>query len=217
MIGGDIMLKAIKSYWAFTNIAYKLVMLGLIPILLIAINIYVYQNDVGSGMECFVVLFAIDTFSDVFFMGGIYSKKNGALEFLQSSPRFIKTIREITIVDIIRRILLYYVPYVTIMCCAVGDAETMEWLRVISMVPCIEILFAQMTVLVARHFLLWNYAYACTSAGYALMIFPMVVAVGIQEMDFARKVHVVFIVLTIIATVGTIWYTDKKMKESYYD
>lgn len=217
MIGGDIMLKALKSYWAFANNAYKIVMLGLVPILLVGINIYVYQNDIGSGLECFIALFAVDTFSDIFFMGGLYSRKNGALGFLQSSPRFRRTISEITIVDTLRRVVLYHIPYVTIMCCAIEDAETKEWLRVIAALPWVEILFAQITVVMARHFVLWNHAYACTSIGYALMIFPMIIAVGIQEEDFKRKVCVVLITLTLAAIMGTLWYTDKRMKESYYD
>lgn len=211
------MLKALRSYRAFANNVYKLVMLGLIPILLVGINIYVYQNDIGSGLECFIALYAVDTFSDIFFMGGFYGKKNGALEFLQSSPRFRRTIREITIVDTLRRVVLYQIPYLTLMCCAIGDVETMEWLRVISVLPWIEVLSAQITVLVARHFVVWNHAYACTALGYIIMMFLMLPAIGLAAENLAMEVSVVFIVLTLIAIIVTVWYTDKKVKESYYD
>ena len=211
------MLKALRSYWAFANNVYKLVMLGLIPILLVGINIYVYQNDIGSGLECFIALYAVDTFSDIFFMGGFYNKHNGAMEFLQSSPRFRRTIREVTIVDALRRVVLYQIPYVTLGVCSRGDAEAMEWLLVMYALPWLEVFAAQLTVLAARHFLVWNHAYACTVTGYLLMMFLILPAVGLAAEGMEVEVSVVFVVLALVAIIGTIWYTDKKMKESYYD
>lgn len=211
------MLKALRSYWAFANNVYKLVMLGLIPILLVGINIYVYQNDIGSGLECFIALYAVDTFSDIFFMGGFYNKHNGAMEFMQSSPRFRRTIREVAIVDALRRVVLYQIPYVTLWLCSRGDAEAMEWLLVVSALPWIEVFAAQLTILVARHFLLWNHAYACTAIGYLLMIFLMLPAVVLAAESLVAEVYIVFVVLALLTITGTIWYTDKKMKESYYD
>ena len=50
MIGGDTMLRALKSYWAFTNGIYKLVMLGLVPLVLIVGQIMINKDDIGGSL-----------------------------------------------------------------------------------------------------------------------------------------------------------------------
>lgn len=214
------MLKALKSYWAFTNDLYKLVMLVLTPILLVIINIYLYVNDVGSGLECFIILYAVDTLSDLFFMNGLYKKSNDSLEFLQSSSKFQKMMREIVIVDIVRRVLIYQIPYFVFLGCSIGNPEALEWCRAMAVLPWLEVLIAQLVTLVARHYVAWNQVYVCTAIGYILLMVMMIfsffaeyIAGDILEVG----VNAVLMVLVLIASIGTVWYTDKKVRESYYD
>lgn len=214
------MLKALKSYWAFTHDLYKLVMLVLTPILLVIINIYLYANDVGSGLECFLILYGVDTISDLFFMNGLYKKSNDSLEFLQSSSKFQEMMREIVIVDIVRRVLIYHIPYFVILGCSIGNPEAMEWCRIMAVLPWLEVLTAQVVILVARHYVAWNQVYACVAIGYiimlVLMIFIMLVN-GIKGAISEVGMNAVLMVLVLIASIGTVWYTDKKVRESYYD
>ena len=214
------MLRALKSYWAFANSLYKLVVLVLIPVVFVVINIYVYQDDVGSGIESFLALYAVDTLSDIFFMRGFYRKGNDALKFMQGSPRFRKTMGEIVIIDTIRRIVLYQIPYITLLCCARESIEDMAWLKEMAVMPWVLILSAQCSVLVARHFVVWNHVYACTALGYMIMVTILLFVISIVEIPneaFMKGVWILFIALTLIIASGTVWYTDKRMKESYYD
>ena len=214
------MLKALRSYWAFTNNIYKIVVLVLLPVVLVLINVYVYQQDVGTGIESFLVLYAVDVLSDIFFMRGFYRKGNDTLGFMQSSPRFRRIIVEVTAVDAIRRIMLYQIPYVTLLWCARESIEIIGWLKEMAVLPWGLVLSAQFAVLAARHFVVWNQVYACTAVGYMIMatilVFVIMVGEAVNE-AFIRGGLVLFIVLVFVTAIGTIWYTDKKMRESYYD
>lgn len=195
-------------------------MLMLTPIILVLVSVYLYVNDMGNGLEIFLALYAIDTVSDIYFMNGFYKKSNDSLEFLQSSPRFQKMIREITIVDIVRRIVVYQIPYFVILVCSIGNSEAMEWCKVMSALPWIEVLVAQLVVVVARHFVVWNHVYACTSIGAVIMMVIMIFNLLAVDMGSGTPeigANVVLIVCVLLTSIGTVCYTDKKIRESYYD
>lgn len=210
------MLRALRSYWAFTNGVYKFVMLILIPILLVLVNLWLLERDAGNGMEIFFVLYAVDTMSDFFFMGGFYRKSNSFLEFLQSSSRFPEVIRKITMIDIVRRILVYQIPYVVILFWSIGNLEAMEWCRTLACLPWVETLVAQLAVLAARHFMVWNYAYLCTAVGFVIItvLLLFILILGAVQPVIS---NIIWMIIVIAAAIGTVWYTDKKVRESYYD
>lgn len=219
MIGGDTMLKALKSYWAFTNHKYKIVMLVLVPILLVVINVNVYRYEIGIGFAGFIILYWIDMISDDHFMGGFYKKGNKNLGFMQSAPGFRKMIRKVATVDAIRRVLLYQIPYITLLWCSMGNAEAMEFCRLISFTPLLEALIAQMTVLIKREYTTAEEGNLSVSGGYICFLVIVFLIEWIGDMAGGNfiPVNVVLIVLILVAIIGTGWYTDKKMGESYYD
>lgn len=210
------MLKAMKSYWAFTNGVYKLVMLVLVPILLVLVSLCLLEKDAGSGLERFFVLYAVDTISDFFFMGGFYKKSNSSLEFLQSSSKYPRVIKEVTMIDIVRRILVYQIPYVVTLLWSIGNPEAMEWCRTLAGLPWLEILIAQLVVLVARHYVMWNQVYLCTAVGFTILC---VILLFTLLFDVIQPVitNVILIVFIIAVAIGMVWYTNKKVRESYYD
>lgn len=210
------MLKAVKSYWAFTNDLYKLVMLLVLPIVLIVVNMYLVRKGHGDGLMTLYVLFFVDTMSDFFFMNGFYRKNNSALEFLQSSTKFSRVVKEITIVDIIRRLLIYQIPIVIELIAAVGSQEKLEWCKNNAFWPWLASLIAQLVLLVTRHFVMWNHIYACTSIGYAVLLLSFLF-ISIVCSAWPVVTNVVLIVLILITSIATIRYTDKKVRESYYD
>lgn len=209
------MLKAMKSYWAFTGGIYKVLMLLVVPILLILINLSMLQADVGSGVEIFFVLFYVDTFLDYFFMGGFYSKNNSSFEFLQTSNRFSKFAREVVSVDVVRRVLLYQIPYFVTLFWVIGNTGELEWWKTMSYVPWFLTLGAQLVILISRHYTTWNHVYVCASIGFLIIGSIMIIAL------FAEISHWMFSVMLMIGVLiagwGTCLYTDKKVKESYYD
>ena len=209
------MVKALKSYWAFTGSLYKLVMLVIIPVLFIVLNIIKASEEYGNGLLSVMILYIADTMFDIFFLSGIYRKSNSALEFLQSSPRFADVMREITIVDMVRRILLYHIPLVVTWICSIGNTEKLAWCMMDAFVTWLAIWIAQIVIFAARHFVLWNQVYACAMFGYATwaMIF-----IAIKTSDISHTiVNVISVTLILITGIATVWYTDKKVKESYYD
>ncbi len=213
------MLKALKSYWAFTSCRYKLIMLVVVPILFFVTNITVYRYDVGTGLESFWILYVIDTISDDYFMGGFYKKGNHSLGFLQSSSRFRKMMQEVVIVDVIRRVIIYQIPYVTLLWCSIGDIEAMEWCRWTSFVPWIQVLTGQIVVLVRRHGVAGGQNSVSFAIGYIYMLLAISTIGYIGEMAGGNfvPVIVVTILLILFMAVVTMRYTDKKMEESYYD
>lgn len=210
------MIRALKSYWAFTNGLYKLVMLVLLPIVLIVVNMYLAVQGDGDIVISLVVLYYIDTLSDNFFMGGFYSKNNDALEFLQSSTKFPRFAKEITIVDMVRRVLIYQIPFVIEMMYAIGNTEELEWSALNAFWPWLFVLTAQLVVVVSRHYVMWNQVYVCAIIGYSVM---MLVFLFIASPYRVAPVitNLVLVVLVLIAGIITVRYTDKKVRESYYD
>lgn len=209
------MIRALKSYWAFTQGWYRLVMLVLVPGGLVLVNSPILRES-STLIYSYFLLYAIDTMSDMGFMNGFYGKHNSALEFLQSSPRFERVSRDIVIVDMIRRTLTYQIPFLTILLSAGGDEEILQWYASDSFMPWIEILTAQLVVLVARHFVAWNHVYACAAFGYGTMLFGFMflIFVGSEQPVLTNGI---LIVLILVADVVTVWYTLKKVRESYYD
>ncbi|MBP3677711.1 MAG: hypothetical protein J6I97_05125 [Agathobacter sp.] len=209
------MLKALKSYWAFTSGIYKVLMFLVLPILLVVINWSVLQADVGSGLEIFLVLFYIDTFLDFFFMGGFYCKKNGSFAFLQSSNRFSKFAREIVIVDVVRRVLLYQIPYIVTLIWTIRNTEQVEWWKTMAYLPWMLAWGAQLVTLVSRHYTTWNYVYLCGAVGFLIIGIAMAVTLFLEINNWVFSAVLIIGVLS--AGWGTCLYTDKKVRESYYD
>lgn len=219
MIGGESMLNVWKSYWAFTNLKYKLIMLLLFPILLVVININVYQYEIGVGFESFLLLYWIDVISDHHFMGGLYQKGNTALDFMHGSSRFRKMIQEVSIVDAIRRVVLYQVPYITLLWCSMGNTEAMEACHQISFIPLVAAIIVQITVLIRREYGAGEHNGLSIGGGYIcfLVIFGLIGWIGDMAGGNFVPVNVVLVVLIVATLVGTAWYTNKKVGEGYYD
>lgn len=209
------MLRALKSYWAFTNGIYKCVMLGIVPFLLVAGYVILREEQAGISLFLLWFLFVVDTESDYFFMNGVYYKGLGFPESMRCSSKYIGFIREITIVDMVRRILVYQIPFVMEYIFAIGNEERMQWCRINSFWPWLEILVAQCVVFAARHYIEWAKIHFCMVIGYCIMMVLFVFfAMVLQGSVFVNGVLVAVI---LAVNVGIVWYTQKKGKEGFYD
>lgn len=213
------MLRALKSYWAFTNYRYKLIMLVCIPILFVVVNINMYRHEIGSGFESFLILYWIDMASNNHFMNGFYPKGNRALGFMQSSPKFKRTMREVAVVDAVIRVVFYHIPYITLLMCAKGDAEALEFCNQIAYVPWVQALIAQIFVLLGHEYTGEEGKVFFLSGGYICMmiIVALIGWIGSQAGGNYKPVIAVLMVLMFITIIGTAWHSDKMMEESYYD
>lgn len=215
MIGGDTMLRALKSYWAFTNGIYKQVMLGLVPLVLIVGHIMINKDDIGGSLFFLFALFVIDTESDFFFMNGVYHKELGFPNFVQTSSKYMRFIRAVTVVDIVRRLLVYQIPFVMEFIYAIGDEERMQWCHLNAFWPWLAAFVAQCVVFVARHLLEWIKVHLAMTIGFVVM---MILFVVVREL-FAGNVMLngFFLIVFLMISMVTVWYTEKKGKERYYD
>ena len=219
MIGGDTMLRALKSYWAFTNYRYKLIMLVLIPIIFVVVNVNMYRHEIGSGFDSFLILYWIDMASNNHFMNGFYPKGNRALGFMQSSPKFKRTMREVAVVDAVIRVVFYHIPYITLLMCAKGDAEALEFCNQIAYVPWVQALIAQIFLLIGHEYKAEEGNVLTLFGGHICMMIIVILIgwIGSQAGGNYKPVIAVLMVLMLIMIIATARHSDKMMEESYYD
>lgn len=211
------MLKALKSYMAFTNHRYKLIMLVIMPILLVWINVNIHRYEINIGFASLLLLCLIDKMSEDYFMGGFCEKGNSAVKLMQSSPSFRKIMQDVAVVDAIRRVIFYQIPYVTVLCCSMGDIEAMEYCHDISFVPWVQALIGQIVVLISREYEVGGIGFVNGECICVLIVVSLIAWIGDIAGGNFVPVTVVLMVLILITIVGTAWHTDKKMEESYYD
>ena len=210
------MLRAWKHYWAFTNSTYKLVMLLIVPILVIGANMLVeLSGDAGEYIWVVSMMYLVDTIGDMFFMGGFYRRGNTALEFMQSSSKFSIVAKNIVTVDVVRRVLMYQIPVIiTIM--GAKSIEELQGCKISALWSWVMILIAQCVVVVSRHYELWRQMYVCIAIGHFVMMFIFLFFAFVFE-GLPVIVNIVLMVLVVFVGIATVWYTDKKVRESYYD
>lgn len=204
-----------KSYWAFTNIIYKAIMLILIPIVLILGCILSVNEMAGNSLYFIFALFVLDTESDFFFMNGAYQKGYGFSELMMSSSKYIRCLKQVTAVDIVRRLFVFQIPFVIEFLFAIGDEGRMIWCRQNAFWPWLAALMAQSVVLIARHFFEWIKIHFCMTMGaiFMMLLFVIVNELSLESVALNGVLMVAFGVISLV----TIWYTQKRGKEMYYD
>lgn len=214
------MIKALKSYWAFTGKIYRLVVLLLFPLLAVIVPAIAGMIDpvlLPLGIVGYYVVFMIaEPLADYWFLGGFYSKNKGALEFMQSSNHFSSMIRDVVVMDLARRVALNGFIFLVMVCIGNIDEIEPEGYMLFAFFPLLEILLGEVVTLIGRHFDLWNHHYVvvllCFMAAAAFMVYCF-----ISVHDFLPWICLALAVLAILVAVVTVAYTDKKVRESYYD
>lgn len=215
------MWKAMKSYCAFTNWKYRLVMFVIVPMIFLLVQGCLPKMEVVGQYDNVIIIllevvYITDTLADSKFMGGFYAKNNSCLEFLQSSNYFQTFARNIVIIDIVRRILLYVGLFGLGTWIGLAKGYSKEGYRMSSYLPFLEMFFAQISVLIGRHFVTWQPTYLCAMIGFLLsMILGPVIIVGALEKTMV--VNVIFAILMVLVSIGTVCHTQKKVRDSFYD
>ena len=212
----------IKNYWAFTGKAYKFVMWLVLPLVAIGTSLWGYFSDnemliVVPTIICFLIFPIIDVISDYWLLPGFYAKGNSSLEFLQTTTKFQKMIRDVVIVDIVRRVVLYAGTYAMLyVLLSNKDIESQAFIQIYYYQPVLNILVTQTAVFIARFFRSLQQVFACSMLStvpntiYISVVKPLPQAVEQPIVMALAGVAVVMIVVTI-------WFTQKKVRDSYYD
>lgn len=210
------MIRALKSYWAYASTWYKLVMLVGVPIVWVVGYVLTIDEYGGDGLTLLYVLMVVEATSDFFFMNGAYSKGGALSNFMQSSSKFPNLMKEVSAVDIVRRVLVLQIPLLMEVIYAMGNEDDMQWCKVMAFWTWMVIPTAQIAVFVARHFIEFAKTYFCVTMGFIiLLILSVVIGLVFEE----REIVVIpfFMVAFLIMSIVTVWYTGKKAKECYYD
>ena len=214
------MIRAIKSYWAFTKRIYRLVVLILFPLLAVGCTVVAGVIDkklMGLAIVGYYVFFMIaEPLSDFWFLGGFYSKNKGALEFMQSSSCFQSVIRDVVVVDLVRRVALNGVIFLVMICIGVVTEVNPEGYVLFAFFPLLEILLGEVVVLIGRHFDFWNHYYVVVLIGFMIAALFMAKSI-ISWLNYLEIICAVIALLAVVTAVITIHYTNKKVRDSYYD
>lgn len=214
------MKRALKSYWAFTSKIYRLVSFILFPLLAVVAVVIAGQIDIGFMPVMMIGYYAffmvLEPLSDYWFLGGIYSKNKAAWGFMQGSNHFADMMKDVVIVDMIRRVLVNVFLFLLMVCVGIIAKIEPEGYELFVFFPLLEIFFGEVVVLIGRHFEIWNHHYAVVILGYLLIVFSIV-----NSMIFGVKIMgavcMVLAILGIVMAGVTVVYTKKKVRDSYYD
>lgn len=213
-------MRAIKHYWVFTNWQYKLFTLLLMPVTVVGMTFWGYFSEnkliLAIAIGCYLFFLPlVDVMSDYWFLPGFYTKGNASLEFLQSTTKFKTMIKDVIMIDIIRRVVLYLGVFI-IMKLVCTEPSVQGVLDRFSCMPMAVLLFTQLAVFASRFLKGWNQVYAC--AMFTLSATAFLMSGTIHQSVFIRQgIVVLFAVLAVAMIVLTVWFSLKKVRDSYYD
>lgn len=213
------MLRAIKNYWAFTKLGYRLVVFVALPAVILLLGAFCIWTQIPIMVAMllgYIYMPVVDIMVDNWFLGGFYAKNNSSLEYLQSSNRFKTMIRDVVLVDTVRRFVLYVGAYIIVLVAGMNHPEQMEGYRVCSFLPIFCFVISQAGILVSRHFMTWNQAYAVGAFAMIIEAISLVPMINLAE-KYIWLVQGILVVLAIAIGVIVVAYSMKKVRDSYYD
>lgn len=214
------MKRALKSYWAFTGKGYRIVVLFLFPLLAVLVPVITGIIEpmllLIALIGYYIIFMIAEPLSDFWFLGGFYSKNKGAMEFMQSSNRFASVIKDVVVVDLLRRVLQNVFIYLLVVCIGVMTKIEQEGYLLFAFFSIFEILLGEVVTFIGRHFDMWNYYYVVVILGFLVASFFMAYAI-INLQELLWLVCLVFLLLALILGVIIVSYTNKKVRDSYYD
>lgn len=213
------MLRTIKNYWAFTKWGYRLVVFLVLPVVLLLINAFCLFTEIPTMVSMligYIYVVPVDILTDNWFLCGFYGKNNSSLEYLQTSNRFKRMIRDVVLIDTIRRFILYVGLYLIVLVAGMNQPEQLEWYKVCSFLPMLCFVISQIGVLIARHFFAWNQVYAVGAFAMVAEGICLAPMLGFTENHF-WLVQGILMVLAIAIGIIVMAYSLKKVRDSYYD
>ena len=153
---GSIMKMGLKSYLVFTSLLYRIVMYVLLPIVLAGIYIYLekYISVEASMIVIAELLTAAEIISDNWMFGGIQAKDSAKLDFLKTSGRGMKIMKNALAMDLFRKFLS--AAGILVLCSlALTDGMVLDIWTVIYLLL-VSYFFSVFGMLISRFFtLLW--------------------------------------------------------------
>ncbi len=217
-------MRAIKSYFVYMPSLYKVLFFGVFP--LVAIALEVVLSVFGLPQMAFLLVASIymfvECFGDSFVLGGLHSKSYSGISLLQSSVAGKGIMRDVIIVDCIRRyISLAIISIVPII--GIQFMSDIEEKRMIMsyMVPMTFMIFCVSTALMMGYCLIGRMI--CNMGGTMLMgyvisfILGGIVALYMTIPSFKTPILVLASIASIVLAVICVRKGWKQVEGSYYD
>ncbi len=207
--------KRMKSYLVFTGLGYRVVMFIVIPVVLTIFGtaLSILFDFPGYLLSAYM-LPTIEIMADAFVFEGIASKKIAHLEYLKTSKRGIKLMRDALQGGMIRMLIssavLLCVNHLIYLGIA-GESWNMNSVFVLLWF-CVFIYVIAMSMLVIARF------FISAQVNYILGFFG--VLLELLVLWFGKNLYVSFVILVIIGiavSVFSVKIVEKRMRESYYD
>lgn len=212
----------IKNYWVFTGKGYKFLMWLVLPVVAIGSILWGYLSENGMVVViphilCFVLYPIVDVLSDFWLLPGFYAKGNNSLEFLQSTTKFQKMMRDVQIIDVLRRVIFYLGTYALLyVLLSKKDVSSQAFVQIYFYQPVLNVLVTQAAVFFARFFSSLQQVFGCSmfstipNAIYITVVKPL-------PQTVEQLIVIAFAGIAIAMIAVTIWFTQKKVRDSYYD
>lgn len=106
------MKQKIRSYLVFTSLGYKIIMFVILPVVLLGIQVFSAVVFRGTAIPVFVMtLVMVEIMADNWLLGGIQEKGSEKIDYLKTSPRGMKVMRSVLVMDLVRRFVFYVVLF----------------------------------------------------------------------------------------------------------
>ncbi len=100
----------VRSYLVFATRGYKIVMLIVLPIFLLAVDFIAAVVFRGSAMPAYIMLLIMaEVMSDNWYLGGIQEKNSQKIDYLKTSARGRQIMKSALIMDLVRRLVFLVV------------------------------------------------------------------------------------------------------------
>lgn len=216
------MKRAVKNYLVFTGWGYRICILLLLPLLFVGFHGLVFFVEDGMPLAFMLIVgyctyIMADVAGDYWFLPGFYKKNNSAVRFLQTSNRYKTLIRDVVVLDMLRRFLAYGLLYGVMYLMGMRKEAQKEWFILFSFMPLYCFVISQTAVFFIRHFNSWQHTISTSSlAAWLIVPFFFLMEHGMEH-GYTKICFAVLGVLAVLVAVITILYSMKKVRDSYYD
>lgn len=95
-----------KSFKVFTGLGYRILLFAVLPLVLLGLQLFISVVFQGTGIPLFAAtLVIVEIMADNWFLGGIQEKNAIKIDYLKTSVRGMKVMKNVLIMDVARRFL----------------------------------------------------------------------------------------------------------------
>ncbi|MBR4027890.1 MAG: hypothetical protein IKJ01_10175 [Lachnospiraceae bacterium] len=216
------MIRAIRSYFVFSEWRYRIILFVVIPISFIGIDYLLSQiltaGNIKDGVEIAImvigasILVMAEVFGEYWFLAGINSRKGKNMEYLKTSNCFLEIMKSCLIVDWMRRWITISVVFIITGDFDMKSAEgVLKWGKIFAGI-CLTVAIAQIGVYLARYMTLFHFVFLIAYISGSITVFAMILV-----MNYPLVGGIVSGVLAVGSGMFSVWHTLKRVKGGYYD